>query len=345
VGGDPVTFLRPELLLLGPIGAVLLSLALTLQWRRLSRLGRAYDDLAIRRLFSRRLQGFPTTRMVCLVTASLALATAAAGPRLATPEPLEPGPPLDIAVAVDISASMSAADVEPTRIERARDVIDRVTEALPSARIVLILFADWPYTLVPPTDDPAVVRYFARSLSADLVLDRDQGTSFSTAFTHARQALDARSRPGARRAILVLSDGGAHEDMVEILDAATSASANDVTIWAGGLGTRQGAELTTEIGPLVDASGRPAVATLDDDLLREIARAGGGEYLDVSSERGLRALLLGLGELEDDSSGQDGGPLDFTFFLTLLAVPLLLWEGGLDAGRNVGRRRAQRTAA
>jgi Ca-activated chloride channel family protein len=340
-----VTFLRPELLLLGPLGAALLSLALTLQWRRLGRLGRSYDDLAVQRLISRRLQGFPTTRMVCLVVASLALATSAAGPRPTVPEPLEPAPPLDIAVAVDVSASMSASDVEPTRIERARDVIDRITEDLPSARIVLILFADWPYTLVPPTDDPAVVRYFARSLSADLVMDRDQGTSFSTAFTHARTALEARSRSGARRAILVLSDGGAHEDAAQILDAAASASADDVPIWTGGLGTRAGAELVTETGPLVDAGGRTVLATLNDDLLREIARAGSGEYLDVSTERGLRALVAGLGELDDGSGGGDGGPLDLTFLLTLLAVPLLLWEGGLDAGRTVDLRREQSTAA
>jgi len=239
---------------------------------------------------------------------------------------------------------MSAADVEPTRIERARDVVARVAESLPSARIVLVLFADWPYTLVPPTDDPAVVRYFARSLNADLVLDRDQGTSFSTAFTHARAALDARSRPGARRAILVLSDGGAHEDMADMLDAAASASTDDVPIWTGGLGTRAGAELTTETGPLVDAGGRTVVATLDDDLLREVARAGGGEYHDVSSERGLRALLSGLGELEEPG-GTDGGPLDISLFLTLLAVPLLLWEGGLDAGRTVLPQRERRTAA
>ncbi|MDH3206808.1 MAG: VWA domain-containing protein [Gemmatimonadota bacterium] len=328
-----MTLLRPELLLLGPAGALLLTFALTFQWRRLARLDRAYGHEAARRLVSRRLKGFPTTRMLCLVLASLALGTAAAGPHRIAPEPPEPAPPLDIALAIDVSASMSATDIEPSRIERARDVVERIAEELPAARIVLVLFADWPYTLVPPTDDPAVVRYFAQSLSADLVLDRDQGTSFSTAFSEARSALDARPRPGARRAILVLSDGGAHEDMASILAAAESASAEGVPLWTAGLGTTAGVPLTTELGPVLDRAGRTVVATLDEDLLREVAEAGGGDYQNVSDERGLRALLTGLGELDDEPGDGGGAPLDASFLLTLLAVPLLLWEGGLDAGR------------
>lgn len=328
-----MTFLRPELLLVGPAGALLLSLALTLQWRRLTRLDRAYGHDAAQRLVPRSLQGFPTTRMICLVLASLALGTAAAGPRPTAPEPPEPAPPLDIALAIDVSASMSATDIQPSRIERAREVVDRIAEALPSARIVLVLFADWPYTLVPPTDDPAVVRYFAHSLSAELVLDRDQGTSFSSAFAQARAALDSRPRPGARRAILVLSDGGAHEDLATILDAATTAAAEGVPLWTAGLGTTSGVPLTTETGPVLDRVGRPVVAALDEALLREIAAAGNGDFHDVSDEQGLGALLTGLGALDDEPGDEGGDPVDASFLLTLLAVPLLLWEGGLDAGR------------
>jgi Ca-activated chloride channel family protein len=236
--------------------------------------------------------------------------------------------------------SMGANDIGTSRIERARTVVDRLTEALPSARIVLVVFADWPYTLVPPTDDPALVRYFAQALSVDLVTDRDQGTSFSSALTSARAALDARPRPGARRAIVVLSDGGAHEPLGDVLTAATEASSDGVGIWTAGLGTPSGAQLTAATGPLTDAAGGPVVATLDDEILREIATAGGGTYQDVSDDRGLRALLEGLGDVVGPSGGSDNEPLDASFWLTLLAVPLLLAEAGLDAGRGArGRSR------
>lgn len=338
-----MTFVHPELLLWGPAAAFALSFALLVQWRRLSRLGRSYDGPAVGRLVSRPLQGFPTQRMVCLVVACLTLGTAAASPRPTVPEPPEPPPPLDIAVAVDVSLSMSATDVEPSRIERARVVVEALTEALPSARIVLILFADWPYTLVPPTDDPAIVRYFAHSLSADLVLDRDQGTSLSATLAHAREALDARPRAGARRAILVLSDGEGHEDVGTVLEAARSASSDEVPIWTAGIGTPGGAQLDAETGPFLDQGGSPVIARLDEGLLREIATAGRGEYRDVSDDRGLRDLLADLGTLDTPAEGGEGTPLDASFWLTLLALPLLLWEGGLDAGR-VGLRPTPRGA-
>lgn len=337
-----MTFQRPELLLLGPVTALLLSLALALQWRRLARLGRRYGGPASLRLVPRSLQGFPTGRMFCLVLGSFALGAAAAGPRAPTPDPTPPAPPLDIAVAVDVSRSMSATDVDPSRLERARQVVEQLSEELSSARIVLILFADWPYTLVPPTDDPAVVRYFAHSLDTDLVLDRDQGTSLAAAFAHARTALDERPRPDARRAILVLSDGGAHESLSDVLDAAASASRSGVGVWVAGLGTYDGAPLTTASGPFVDESGRPVVARLEEDLLREVARVGGGEYHDVGTDSGSQALVAGLQRYEENPRSEDGRAPDPVSWLTLLSIPLLLMEGGLDAGRRLSTRSRRR---
>ena len=333
-----MTFQRPDLLLLGPAAALLVSLALTLQWRRMSNLGRAYGEVARLRLVPRRLQRFPTVRMLCLLAACFALGTAAAGPRPPSPEPPQPPQPLDLAVAVDVSRSMAAEDVGASRIERARVVVSRLAEDVPSARIVLVLFADWPYTLVPPTDDPDVVRYFAHSLTADLVLDRDQGTSFTTAVAHARATLDARPRPEARRAVLVLSDGGSHEPLTEVMEAAESG--NDATpIWTAGLGTSAGSTIPSATGPLLDESGRVVSSSLEDDVLRDLARAGRGEYHDVSTDGGLEALVDGLGALGDESPSGDTSPGDAAFWLTLLSIPLLLAEGAMDTGRRTSRRR------
>jgi hypothetical protein len=54
------------------------------------------------------------------------------------------------AIVVDVSVSMGAKDIEPTRIQRARDVIVRLSKEVPRARLSLVLLGDWPYTLVPP---------------------------------------------------------------------------------------------------------------------------------------------------------------------------------------------------
>ncbi|HSH76793.1 MAG TPA: VWA domain-containing protein, partial [Longimicrobiales bacterium] len=202
---------RPEWVLSAPLVAALLTIALLAQRRRLQRLARSYTDEATRRLVPLDPGRFPTIRMACLLLASLAIGLAAAGPAPVAREPAEPPAPLDLAIAVDVSLSMTAPDVEPTRLGRAREIGAAVSEAIPSARVTLVVFADWPYTLVPPTDDPAVVQHFARSLAPDVVLERDQGTSLAGALLTARRALDARPRSRARRVVLVLSDGGAHD--------------------------------------------------------------------------------------------------------------------------------------
>lgn len=335
-----MTFQRPELLLLGPLAALLLSAALTLQWRRLARLAQSYADPALRRLAPLHLQRFPALRMLCLIAACLALSAAAAGPRPAAPEPPQPPDPLDIAVAVDVSRSMASEDLGTSRIQRARTIVDRLSVELPAARIVLILFADWPFTLVPPTDDPTVVRYFAQSLSADLVLDRDQGTSYVNALAHAREALDSRPRQDAGRVVLVLSDGGAHEALDEVLAAAATENGG-LSVWTGGLGTRTGAEVPTPTGPLLDDSGTRIVSRLEADVLRDIARVGGGEYHDVSEEAGVTALIDGLATSSRVSESRRNEPLDATFWLILLSIPALLIEGAVDAGRRMTRAHRQ----
>jgi Ca-activated chloride channel family protein len=334
-----MTFARADLLWVGPLVAAALALALGVQSRRLARLRSALGDVAARRLVPVE-PGRMTARLASLLLAAFALGLAISGPVPVDPEPPEAPAPLDLAIAVDLSRSMTADDVAPSRLARARDVVVELTEALPSARIALVVFAEWPYSLVPLTDDAEVVRYFARSLRAEVVSDRHQGTSLASALAVARAALDARPRAGARRAILVLSDGGSHEGRAAVLEAAELASESGVGVWAGGLGTARGAELGTVVAPVLDARGAPVVAALEEDLLRAVATAGGGRYEDVADEGGVGALAASLGESAGSSATTTPRDLDAALWLTLLALPLLLWEGALDGGRGLLRLRA-----
>ncbi len=333
-----MTLARPELLALVPLGAALLTLALVVQWKRLRRLEQLFGDSALRRLLPLAARRFPVARLLCLVLAGVAIALGAVGVAQDAPAPPPPLAPLDLAIAVDVSLSMGAADTEPSRVARARQVVTRLSEALPGARTVLVVFADWPYTLVPPTDDPAVVGYFAEALEANLLLDRDQGTSLSAAIAQAREALASRPRPGARRVILVLSDGGAHEGESAVLAEAAAAAADGLEVWAAGLGTERGAEIGTETGPVLDAGGVPLVARLDEALLQRMAAAGGGRYERVSDDRGLRSLVAGLQDLAEPSATDRPASGDLTFLLALFAFPLLLIEGALDGGRGARPR-------
>jgi Ca-activated chloride channel family protein len=332
-----VTLAHPELLPLLPLVLALVAGALVLQWRRNARLGRAFTPAALRRLFPVDTGRFPATRLACVVVAASAIVLAAVGVMPRSPEPPAAPAPLDLAIAVDVSASMGARDAEPSRVERARQVVARVAEALPGTRIVLVVFADWPYTLVPPTDDARVVTYFAEALQADLVLDRDQGTSLAAVLAHAHAALDSRPRAGARRAVLVVSDGGAHDDEAAVVEAAREVAAAGIEVWTAGLGSERGAPMETETGPVLDASGAPVSVRLEESLLRRVADMAHGRYERVGDDRGLRALVGGLQGSAAAQAPTRSEPLDATLLLTLLALPLMLLEGALDSGR--GRRR------
>jgi Ca-activated chloride channel family protein len=278
------------------------------------------------------------------VAAVVALGLAAAGPEQPAEEPPPAAPPLDLAVAVDVSLSMGASDAVPSRILRARRVVAELADAFPAARLVLVVFADWPYTLVPPTDDPGVIRWFAESLQADLVVDRDQGTALAAAIEHASEALAARPRSpgqGARRVVLLVSDGDAHDESDTVLEAARAAADDGMEVWTAGLGTTRGIELETETGPVLDATGAPVLTRLDQQLLVDIAAAGGGAYEDVGGERGLRSLIAQLQAADASVASTAREPLDVTLLLCLLGLALILGEGALDGRRSV--RHAART--
>jgi Ca-activated chloride channel family protein len=237
-----------------------------------------------------------------------------------------------LALVVDLSLSMGATDAPPSRIARAREVVDRLTEELPSVRFSLVTFAGWPYTLVPPTDDAGIVRYFADSLRVELVRERDWGSSLGEALYLAGETVSARSRPDARRALLVLSDGDV-QDVASVEGVAAELAGGGLEIWTAGIGSEEGAAIFAGSEPILEG-GAPVVATLNAEVLRSVAEAGGGSYEDVTSEAGLDALVANLRELSGDARRDAAPPIDATFLLTLLAIPLLLWDGAADAGRG-----------
>ncbi|MEQ1855387.1 MAG: VWA domain-containing protein [Longimicrobiales bacterium] len=328
-------FERAELLVLAPLSAVLLALALGSHGSRLRRLAAGYSSSAFRRLLPAGLGRFPSARLLCLACGGVALGVAAAGPAWVLPES-EERPPLDLAIAVDLSLSMSATDAAPNRMARAREVIARLSEELPSVRFSLVVFAGWPYTLLPPTDDPALLRYFAQSLDVTLVPRTDNGTALAEAVELSRYSLEARPSEDSRQIVLLISDGGGEANEA-VLENSTWLRDDGFEVWVAALGSDAGTPLFFDGAPFLDEGGEPVVASLNESLLRDVAEAGGGSYVDVTREDGLEALLATLREVSGDRENPPP-PVDAAFLLVLLAIPLFLWEALADFGRS--RKRA-----
>lgn len=336
---------RPELLTVLPVAALLLTLSILWQWQRSRRLAAAFGGAkAARRLTGRSLRRLPLGRLGCTVLAAVALTLAASGAREETDEPPPPPTPVDLIIALDVSHSMTAADVDPSRFDVARGSVDRVVESRVADRMALSLFAGWPYGLVPVTDDVDVVQYFVPWLQPELLQQRDQGTALVDVVDHALERWSDRAREGAIPVLLVISDGEAHGAGSDVLAAANRAVDAGLRIWTAGIGTPEGAPLFVSGSggaPLLEGSGGQVVAGYDGDLLRDIARIGGGAFHALSSPDDVDELIAELRRLGGEVQASDETSFDPTKLLLLIALTLLVTDAMLDSGLLVRHRRRE----
>lgn len=272
-----MTFASPLALLLGLLAAVAAALLHAHAARRrraaLALFGgnHAEADRAARR---------HALRAALLVAAVALLGVAAGGPRLGTETRELPRTGLDLVVVFDVSRSMLAEDVAPSRLLRARAEVGRVLEALPGARVGLVLFAGDASVAVPLTTDRAAVRQALDAAHPDAFAP--QGTNLGRALEVALDALAAApDDQGTRaRAVLVVSDGEDHAGRLR--GPLRAAEATGVALFAAGVGTRTGATIPRADGALhTDRDGRPVTTRLEPEPLRRIARSGA--YLPLTA--------------------------------------------------------------
>jgi len=215
----------------------------------------------------------------------LALA-AAARPRWGAREETVYARGRSLIIAVDVSRSMLAADVHPSRLERAKaDVLDLVRE-LRGDRAGLIAFRHKAALLCPLTTDYA---FLAQAVDA---MDIDSAPRGATDIADAiLKALDAfREEEGSHRAVVLISDG---EDLTgRALSAAEEAGRRGVPIFTVGLGNREGTHIPDEQGRFVTYQGANVVTRLQHETLHAIATATGGAYVPVETA-GMTTVTLG----------------------------------------------------
>ncbi len=258
-------FLRPLWLLLVLFGALL-----PLIWRRSRDLQRRLRGNIAEHLLPHLLvtpQDHQRLRPVHLLCALLVLgAVAAAGPTWEQDRPdfLENRAPL--IVAVDLSPSMDASDVQPTRLEAAKHKVHDLIQRRAGARTALIAYAGSAHLVLPPTDDPALLDTFIQALSTGL-LDKP-GKDIGAVIDQAKRLLSAEKTPGS---LLLLTDG-ADTTQLESLDKHLSGSQLQVLVLA--VGSEDGGIVQSANGqPKVDSNGRPIVGSFDQAALKQLASA------------------------------------------------------------------------
>lgn len=221
-----------------------------------------------------------------LLQAGLLLAiVAAARPQWGLREEIVVQRGRDLVIALDVSRSMLAQDVHPSRLQRAKtDILDLLRE-LRGDRAALITFRGQAVQLCPLTTDYA---YLEQALDDVTVESAPRGeTNIGAAIAKALEAFE--SDPGSHKAIILISDG---EDLAGRAKAATeTAKKKGVVIFTVGLGDPQGAKIPSapKKGAYLAYQGKDVVTRLEHETLKNIAETTGGAYVPV----GLANVKLG----------------------------------------------------
>jgi Ca-activated chloride channel family protein len=258
-------FLRPLWLLLALFAALL-----PLIWRRSRDLQRRLRGNIAEHLLPHLLvtpQDHQRLRPVHWLCTLLILgAIAAAGPTWEQDRPdfLENRAPL--IVAVDLSPSMDAADVQPTRLEAAKHKLHDLIQRRAGARTALIAYAGSAHLVLPPTDDPALLDSFIQALGTGLI-DKP-GKDVGAVIEQAKHLLSAEKTPGT---LLLISDG-ADTAQLDGLDNRLRGSALQVLVLA--VGNEDGGVIQGANGqPKIDSNGRPVLGSFDQAALKQLASA------------------------------------------------------------------------
>lgn len=212
-------------------------------------------------------------------------AIAAAGPRGGRTTVETESRALSLVVAVDISRSMLAEDVVPSRLDRAKREARRLVQDLSGDRIGLLGFAGRSYILTPLTVDGSAVSLYLDNLDPDLA--SEGGTDLSAALNQGRELLEA-STEVSDRVLVVFTDGEAHDTLADIVQAAEAIRKAGVRLILVGEGTPAPVRI-----PIRDPSGRVVEYKLDqqgqvvetslhEEILRAAADAAGGTVVPAS---------------------------------------------------------------
>jgi len=240
----------------------------------------------------------PVIKFVLFSLAFACLIIGIANPQLGTKVEEGKRSGSDLMILLDVSNSMLAGDLAPSRLENAKRAISQLIDHLHNDRIGIIIFAGEAYVQLPITTDYAAAKLFLNNISTDIV--PTQGTAIGAAITMGMKSFDQAS--GTSKAMIIMTDGENHED--DAVAAATNAAAKDVIIHVVGLGSPEGAPVPIfENGNPVDfhkdEKNQTVVSKLNEDMCKEISAAGHGVYVRASNANsGLGMIMDQVAKME-----------------------------------------------
>lgn len=276
-------------------------------------------------------------RSACVVAALALLVSALAGPRLGYDTLEVPHRGRDVIIAVDVSRSMLARDVAPSRLDRAKLLAEDLVSELGGDRIGLVAFAGSSFLQAPLTLDHGAVLTAVDELDTSVI--PKGGSNLAAAIRTADEAFGKAE--GFSRAVVIISDG--EELDADGVTAAKNAAEQGVRIFTVGVGSAEGAEIPDGSGEFIrDPRTREIVnSRLDEARMKEIAEATGGFYTRLDGSAAARIANEGIGKLAeaDITANTSRRPIERYQWPLGAAIALLMLQA------MVGERRRRIAAA
>lgn len=272
-----------------PLLAPLIALSALWAWRRRSAaLASLASPAMLAELLSKGVNGARLWQSIAAPIIVLGLGLALAGPRMGFDWQQTQMEGVSIVAVLDVSRSMDAEDVSPSRIVVAQRELKDFSGLLRGDAVGLVLFAQGAWTRIPLTTDYGTWRWAVDDTTTGTI--RAQGTSLAAALDDALKLLERAD--GSGKAILLVSDGEGHDDDDALTSAIARVNEARAHVYAIGVGTEAGAPVPVEGGGFKkDERGSVVVSRLDEPRLRGIAEATGGAYVrSVPGDDDVRGL-------------------------------------------------------
>lgn len=226
----------------------------------------------------------------------------------------------DIFVAIDLSESMNAFDIQPTRLEKIKFELKEIVDAFSSDRIGLIMFSNEAYVQCPLTYDKSALNLFIETLNTNLV--PNTGTDFGPPLKMALDKISVDKETVTRqksKIIILISDG---EDFGEnTASIAKKIEEEGIKLFTLGIGTAQGSKIMTPRGFKKDNNGQDVLTKLNPVSLKKIASATSGKYFEINAtQNDVEKLINTIGDIEGelrDSKTMDVSANKYYYFLAL----------------------------
>lgn len=266
-----------------PVLAVIRWLMVRQQKKRLRQFG---DPDLVKELMPDVSRFRPLVKFCLLLMALSLLIVMLARPQFGTKISHEKRTGIETIIAMDISNSMLAEDITPSRLDRAKMMVENLVDNFTNDKIGLIVFAGDAFIQLPITSDYVSAKMFLSSIDPSMMAT--QGTDIATAISMASRSFTQEE--GIGKAIIVITDGEDHEGGA--LEAAKEAKDRDHRVYVLGVGSPKGAPIPIGNGDFMkDNTGQTVMTGLNEEMCRQIAQAGGGAYIHVENNSSAQEKL------------------------------------------------------